>query len=136
VTQVFADTSYWIALLNPRDELHAKAVAVSQRLASTKIVTSEMVLVELLNSFSDGGALLRSAVANAVEVLRRNRNVTVCPQTADQFEDALRRYEQAKDKSWSLTDCASFQIMEAERMKVALTHDHHFAQAGYETLLR
>ena len=136
MTQVFADTSYWIALLNPRDELHAKAVAVSQGLVSTRIVTSEMVLVELLNSFSDGGARLRSAVANAVEALRGNQNVMVCPQTADQFEDALGRYQQAKDKSWSLTDCASFQIMEAERMKVGLTHDRHFAQAGYETLLR
>lgn len=136
MTQVFADTSYWIAILNPRDELRAKAVAVSQRLSAARIVTSEMVLVELLNSFRDGGPRLRSAAASAVEALRRNRNVTVSPQTGEQFENALERYKQAGDKSWSLTDCASFQIMESEQIQAALTHDRHFAQAGYDTLLR
>jgi len=27
---VFADAGYWIALFNPRDQLHARAIAVSQ----------------------------------------------------------------------------------------------------------
>jgi len=27
-------------------------------------------------------------------------------------------------------------VMEAEQMQAALTHDQHFAQAGFETLLR
>jgi predicted nucleic acid-binding protein len=132
--QVFADTGFWIALVNPRDQLHAKAVSVAQQL-SAKILTSEMVLVELLNSFSDAGPL-RHAVAGVVRKLRRNRDVTIIPQTAEQFERALQRYEQAADKSWSLTDCAIFQIMEAEHIQAALTHDQHFAQAGFDVLLR
>jgi predicted nucleic acid-binding protein len=133
--QVFADTSYWIALVNPRDQLHAKAVSVSQQLSPVKILTSEMVLVELLNSFSDAGAL-RRAVAGMVQRLRWNRDVVIISQTSDQFERALQRYQRAEDKSWSLTDCASFEVMEAERIEAALTHDQHFAQAGFETLLR
>jgi predicted nucleic acid-binding protein len=68
--------------------------------------------------------------------LRGNRNALIVPQTSEQFESALRRYKQAADKSWSLTDCASFQVMEAEQMQAELTHDQHFAQAGFETLLR
>ena len=40
------------------------------------------------------------------------------------------------DKSWSLTDCASFLIMEEEGVTDALSHDRHFAQAGFQTLLR
>jgi hypothetical protein len=40
------------------------------------------------------------------------------------------------DKNWSLTDCASFLIMEEERLAAALTHDRHFTQAGFQTLLR
>jgi len=27
-------------------------------------------------------------------------------------------------------------VMEVERIQAALTHDQHFAQAGFETLLR
>jgi predicted nucleic acid-binding protein len=44
--RVFADTGYWIALLNPRDELREKASAASGDYASNRIVTSEMVLTE------------------------------------------------------------------------------------------
>jgi predicted nucleic acid-binding protein len=134
--QVFADTSFWIALLNPRDELHAKAVSVSQGLASTRIVTSEMVLTEMLNGFSDGGPQLRKAAAKAVDALGSSRDVMIVPQTSEQFDGALRRYEQSGDKSWSLTDCASFRTMEQEKLQAALTHDRHFEQAGFEALLR
>ena len=133
--RVFADTSYWIALVNPRDQLHAKAVSVTQKLSPVRILTSEMVLTEVLNSFSDGG-VLRRTVGGMVEKLRSNQDVIVVPQTSEQFESALRRYKQATDKSWSLTDCASFQAMEAEQIQAALTHDQHFAQAGFEALLR
>ena len=88
--QVFADTSYWIALLSPRDEFHEKALAVSQIHAPGKIVTSEMVLAELLNGFSDRGSHLRRAVARAVDALIENRNVIIFPQSREQFENAPR----------------------------------------------
>lgn len=47
--RVFADAGYWIALLNARDGLHAKALEVSATLGRSRIVTSEMVLTEVLN---------------------------------------------------------------------------------------
>ena len=134
--RIFADTSYWIALFNPRDELHARAVAAAQSYSEDQIVTSEMVLVEFLNGFSERGPRLRPAASKAVRTLRSSPNVTVVPQTSHQFEKALSRYEERIDKDWSLTDCASFLIMEAEGTGSALTHDQHFAQAGFQTLLR
>ena len=134
--RIFADTSYWIALFNPRDELHGRAVAATQKYFDDKIVTSDMVLVEFLNGFSDRGPRLRSAASRAVKTLQSNPNVVVIPQTSDQFEGALGRYEERTDKDWSLTDCASFLIMEAENIEAALTHDQHFAQAGFQALLR
>jgi len=132
--QIFADTSYWIGLVNPRDQIHEKVIKITQHLFSVRLLTTEMVLGELLNSFSDSP--MRRAVAGMVLKLRNDRNVRIVPQTSEQFESALRRYRQAADKSWSLTDCASFQVMEAEQIQAALTHDQHFAQAGFETLLR
>jgi uncharacterized protein len=132
--QIFADTGYWIGLVNPRDQIHQKVIKITQQLFSVRLVTTEMVLGELLNSFSDSP--FRRAVAGMVLKLRNDRNVRIVPQTSEQFESALRRYRQAGDKSWSLTDCASFEVMEAEQIQAALTHDLHFAQAGFETLLR
>ena len=52
--EVFADTGYWIALLNGRDNLHSKARELSARFAGATIVTTEMVLTEFLNDL-DGG---------------------------------------------------------------------------------
>jgi len=132
--QIFADTGYWIGLVNPRDQIHQKVMKITQELSSVRLLTTEMVLVELLNSFSDSP--FRRAVAGMVLKLRNDRNLRIVPQTSEQFGGALRRYKQAADKSWSLTDCASFEVMEAEQIQVALTHDQHFAQAGFETLLR
>jgi uncharacterized protein len=132
--QIFADTSYWIGLVNPRDQIHQKVIKITQQLFSVRLLTTEMVLGELLNSFSDSP--FRRAVAGMVLKLRSDRNVRIVPQTSEQFESALRRYKQAADKSWSLTDCASFEVMESEQIQAALTHDQHFAQAGFETLLR
>ena len=133
--KVFADTGYWIALANPRDQLHTRAVGVMRELAKAHVVTSEMVLVEFMNSFSDAGPL-RGAASEMVRLLRVNRHVKIVPQTSEQFESAMRRYERAADKSWSLTDCASFQVMELEDIQAALTHDQHFVQAGFNALLR
>jgi predicted nucleic acid-binding protein len=134
--RVFADTGYWIALLNPRDELHEKATAASGDYTSNRIVTSEMVLTEFLNSFSDYGPRLRQAAARSVASLRDTAQIVIVSQTSHLFEKALKRYQDMTDKSWSLTDCASFLIMEEERLTAALTHDRHFAQAGFHTLLR
>ena len=71
-----------------------------------------------------------------VASLRQDQNLTIVPLTPAQFESALQRYRRMTDKGWSLTDCASFQVMEAQQIQAALTHDQHFAQAGFEVLLR
>jgi predicted nucleic acid-binding protein len=134
--RVFADTGYWIALLNPRDDLHRKATAALHEFGLTQIVTSEMVLTEFLNSFSESGPRLRQAAVKAVESLRGTPSVVIVPQTSLLFEKGLKRYHDMADKSWSLTDCASFLIMEEIQLTAALTHDRHFAQAGFRALLR
>src|SRR5271168_1594361 len=136
MTRIFADTSYWIAILNPRDPLRDKALALSRIHSHDQIVTTEIVLTEFLNSFSNRGPFLRGAAGEFAQALRENQNVIVIRQTSEQFERALRRYREMADKSWSLTDCASFLLMEAEGIRAALSSDHHFVQAGFEALLR
>lgn len=100
------------------------------------IVTSEMVLVEVLDFYSTWGSALRSYAASAVEAVTKDPNVTVIPQTRDLFRRAMRRFKERPDKDWSLTDCASFLIMEERGISEALAHDRHFQQAGFQALLR
>lgn len=131
---VFADTGYWAARLNPKDRLHAKAGEVSSALGKVRILTTEMVLDELLAALSK--ALLRPYAIRGVEAIRSNPNVEVVPQTSLQFVSAFDSYRSVRDKEWSLTDCASFVLMRERGLTEALAHDHHFEQAGFIALLR
>ncbi len=60
--KIFADTGYWIALLNPDDDLHQKARNMAISLKNVSIVTSDMVFTELLNAFSGKGRFYREKV--------------------------------------------------------------------------
>ena len=51
MSRVFADTYYWIALLNDRDHGHAAVKAISQTLGQATIVTTQDVLSEVLTFF-------------------------------------------------------------------------------------
>ena len=133
---VFADTGYWVALLNPKDDLHDKALRLSKDLHPVHIVTSEMVLTELLNDFGTRGKYLRNLAVNLIKGLYQNPNSTIIPQTSKQFQTALTLYDQRPDKEWSQTDCVSFQIMEEQVIQEALAYDKHFVQAGYMALMR
>ena len=133
---IFADTGYWVALLNPHDDLHSKAMSLSKSLQPIHIVTSEMVLAEVLNDFSDRGNYFRQAAINLMKSLYESPNITVIAQTSQQFQTALNLYEQRPDKAWSQTDCVSFKIMEEYKILEALAYDKHFAQAGFIPLMR
>ena len=134
--RVFADADYLIALLNPREQLHEEAKAISQSLGQVCIVTSEMVLAEVMAFYADIGANLRHAASEVALRIGSDPNATVIPQTSIQFREALSFYRQHEDKGWSLTDCASFLIMREVGLSEALSHDHHFEQAGFKALLR
>ena len=136
IERVFADTSYWIGLFNDRDSLYRSAVAASRKYSPNRIVTSEMVLTEMLNNFSERGPHFRQAAAAGVASLRVASEVMIVPQTPELFTRAFQRYRAMSDKGWSLTDCASFVIMEDEGLAIALSHDRHFEQAGFQALLR
>ena len=133
---VFADTGYWIALLDPQDTLHSKAINLSITFTQVQIVTSEMVLTEILNHFSKRGNFLRSAAANFIESLQENPAITIIPQTDSIFQQALILYKQRPDQAWSHTDCSSFCIMQQQNILEALAYDKHFEQAGFIALLR
>jgi uncharacterized protein len=135
--KVFADTGYWIALLNPNDELHLKARGVTASLSSNiRIVTSEMVFTELLNAFSKQGTFLKRTAVSLINQSVSNPNIEIVPQTSELFISALELYNQRLDQGWSHTDCASFKIMEIQNIIEALAYDKHFEQAGFIALLR
>jgi predicted nucleic acid-binding protein len=133
---VFADTGYWIALLDVQDTLHQKAINLGISLAQTQVCTSEMVLTEVLNYFSKRGAALRQAAVALIQTVQSNPEIEIVPQTSELFDAALELYRQRPDQAWSHTDCGSFCIMQQQGIQEALAYDRHFEQAGFIALLR
>ena len=133
---LFADTGYWIALLDPNDSLNSKAIELSRVHSGRTVITSEMVLTEVLNHFSKHGNFLRQASSSLVNALIQNPSIIIEAQTPERFDQALKLYRKRLDQAWSHTDCASFCIMQQMGIQEALAYDKHFEQAGYRPLLR
>lgn len=131
----FADTSFWIALSNRRDQYHAQAVKWTEHIRRVRsvILTTEAVLWEWMNALAD--VATRQTAAQGYRRLHRDPSVEVMPFLSDLDEAALRVYESRHDKAWSLTDCLSFTVMTQRKLTQALTTDHHFQQAGFEPML-
>ncbi|MEO6590485.1 MAG: PIN domain-containing protein [Pyrinomonadaceae bacterium] len=134
-TSVFVDTAAWIALLITRDELHAQATGVMQKLRgkNAKLVTSESVLSEFANALSP--VKNRQKAVSFIDVLRSLANIEIIYSNSELFDKSLKLYRERFDKEWSLTGCASFVIMNETQIKYAFTSDKHFEQAGFTKLL-
>ncbi len=79
----FADSHYFIALLNSEDESHAKGRAISENL-NRPLVTTEWVLVEV------GDAMLspenRPRFSEMIDFLRSTPAVLISPATSVDFD--------------------------------------------------
>ena len=128
----FGDTSYFLALLIPADANH---VAARQWAQSNRrpIVTTEYVLLEVANFLSAGST--RRLFGGFLWALRCDRRITLISTSAQLTQRGIDLYLARPDKSWSLTDCISFVIMNEQELTDALTADRHFEQAGFTPLL-
>ena len=128
---IFVDTGAWIALVQTRDPLHARAVEAWDLMTSV-------------------GARLRTSVPVVLETftfLERNTTRDVALAWKDSLE-ALPRFEMLEctsadvKKAWShfrrrdlhklsAVDATSFVVMTKARIRTAFAFDHHFATAGF-----
>ena len=129
---VFADTFYFLALLNERDAAHSKAVQFDPN--ARILLTTAWVLTEVGDALS--APENRPTFLQLVDTLQSSPDARVLVPTPELFERGLELFRQRTDKEWSLTDCISFAAMKDERVTDALTGDRHFEQAGFRALLK
>jgi len=134
VKLVFADTVYWVALINPKDEWRNQARSATALLSDAQIITTDSIMIEVLNFFAEHGNEARRRAVSAVEQLLINPDTEVVPQTHDNFLAGLTFYKSRADKGYSLTDCISMITMRERNIAEVLTHDRHFAQEGFTVL--
>ena len=132
--QIFADTSYWIAVLDEKDQWFESAILAFSGIGESEIVTTEAVLIEVLNYFSEYRSDIKEYVANYIEILLKDDDIFVLLHNHEIFLDALRLYKSRLDKGYSLTDCVSMNSMQELGIAEILTNDQHFEQEGFTKL--
>lgn len=133
--KIFADSFYWIALINLRDQWRTKVLRASQQLSDRMIVTTDEILTETLNYFANGGVFLRQRAIENINSILLNQNVDVISCRHEILLEAIDFYGSRLDKGYSLTDCISMIVMKEFRITEILSRDEHFAQEGFELLV-
>ncbi len=130
--QTFADTFYYLALLNPDDAAHERALAATTK-RSGILVTTRWVLTEVGDAMAVPAC--RQRFVNLIAAIENDPDTALILASEDIFQVGVKLFSQRPDKHWSLTDCISFVVMQERGIAEVLTGDHHFSQAGFVTLL-
>ena len=131
--RLFADTFFFFAYLNAEDDAHEAATQYFESF-NGELLTTEWVLTELADGMAGVGD--RESFTEFLAALQSDPAVTIIPSGPVWFAEGLALYSSRRDKEWTLTDCISFVVMKREGLVEALTGDHHFKQAGFNSLLR
>jgi uncharacterized protein len=134
MSEIFIDTSFIIALSASQEHWHVEAQACWTRVVAqrSRFITTTFVLDEVVTFLNT-----RGHHALAVET---GRQILESPAFRLIHVDGglLSRgweyFVRHGDKRYSLTDCISFVVMQERGLVAALAFDHHFEQAGFQTL--
>jgi uncharacterized protein len=130
--ETFADTFYFLAILNPRDQAHHLAQEAVQKLEG-RLVTTDYVLIEVADAMSRPQD--RPRFLKLMEALAGDPDVDIVAGNSQLLSQGVDLFRNRPDKNWPLTDCLSFIVMGQRGMNDALTGDEHFRQAGFNPLL-
>jgi len=128
----FAETSFYIAVVNPSDA-HYKAARTFISSFRGRIITTEYVLIEVGNWLARTGD--REVFISLSRRVASDPKTHIVAAERSLYAAGFDLYASRPDKEWSFTDCISFVVMQRFGLKDALTVDHHFGQAGYRCLL-
>lgn len=135
MTQIFVDTSAFVALTDRKDRNHAAAKRCLQKLARARrpLVTSTYVADEVIT-------LVRMRLGHAValtagEALLESRWCELMDIDEALLEKAWSIFSAYSDQSFSFTDCTSFALMKGLGAEDAFTFDRRdFGAAGFNVI--
>ena len=131
---LFVDTAGWMAMADEGDAMHEASRSVRDAClrAGGLLVSTDYVIDETLTLIRVRLGLGAAAAWWAqIDASARIRWEWIDPLRA---EKARSWFFRGSDKDFSFTDCTSFVVMRELRLRIALTTDRHFSQAGFETV--
>jgi uncharacterized protein len=135
IRTVFVDAACLVSLINPRDQMHQPAIEALSAVEGAELMTTDAVLTEVLNYYSERGDYFRREALRIIKHLMTREDFNLIYHGKYLFHLALERFEDRQDKGYSLTDCMSMVVMENNAVQEVLTSDKHFRQAGFTILM-
>lgn len=130
---LFLDTSFAQALINLRDQYHEVAKSLHHHFKTApKVFVTDLILIEIADGLS---AIDRAGAVAFLDECNYAKNIRIVNLNAPLYAKGVKLYASRADKTWGLTDCISFVVMEEQGLTEALTSDRHFTQAGFRALM-
>ena len=130
--KLLADTSALLALAMRDDKHHGAAVQFVRSHPHARFVLTELVIAEVATRVrARAGAAPAAALARSLLESKRYELLFV---DIHLLRGAIERMARFADKRLSLTDCASFEVMERLGLSSAFTFDRDFRDCGFEML--
>lgn len=128
--RLFLDTGFVVARFRGGDQYHEAARSLESLVSGCREMwTTDAVLFEIAAAFShpqDRPIALRMWDRFHGDAPGYHS----VPAAGAALEEAVELFRNRPDKSWSLTDCLSFVVMQEQNLNEALSADHHFARPG------
>ena len=128
--KVFADTGFYVARMNPRDQWHRKALKAVR--PDVEVYTTSLVINETISLVQSRGYF-----STAVEFLRETRanpRLRIIHPDSDLQAQAWDLFVRWGGSGANAVDCLSFAAMQRFSIRRALTFDAHFKIAGFDVL--
>jgi predicted nucleic acid-binding protein len=126
---IFVDTSFFAALLLPKDINHRRAVQAVEdlgqvRLADILLTTNNVVLETITVARYEGN---HKTAVRAAELLYGGAMARLYRTTAEDEAEAVAYLRRHRDQEYSAVDCLSFVVMLKKGINEALSFDSDFA---------
>jgi uncharacterized protein len=128
---VFVDTGAWVALRYRRDQYHARARTVLQRLRADRLglVTTEWVMAEAVTLLKARGAIDEALILG--EAIQGGRLGHLVESTGERRRRAWELFVRYRDRRVGWVDCASFAVMDELNLSRFFGFDDDFVRAGF-----
>lgn len=133
---VFFDTGAFIALTNQADQSHLLAKNCLLELSSSRasFVTSNFVLDETYTRLRRrAGSKVAIEFGEKIQAGKEIKIIFIDRTVEKRAWDIFKKYQ---DQRFSYTDCTSFALMEARKIREAFAFDKDFAIFGFQTIPR
>jgi uncharacterized protein len=130
---IFADTSFFVAGFDKRDQHHAAAQLLLQRLPGKRVVTTNVVRGETWTTLRR--RLWHGKAVEFLDALESELERVEVFTVSEELEDEALNWLRARDeREYSFVDATSFAYMRARRITDVLAFDGDFAAAGFNEL--